>query len=302
MRYFTIINFGDRSHCSERDIEKIKEIFQRAGEDVQIVKSKSVSHSEKMVELAIAEKYDAIMIGGGDGTVNSILNSIVGKPITIGLIPMGTVNSLALSLNIPLNPIKAVEEAIYNYVPRLIDIGKINGKLFGCFGSIGFDASVCHKIPLIVKIRLKKLGFVLTGLAVARGIKNLPGFKILLKPENKVYYGYSILFSNIPIYANRPLFNVTADSGNMQCYVCKTNKILDYLKLGKTAFFTPRELLNKLEGFLDSFYFKEMDIFSERPLYLQIDGEPTKLGDDKYYHIEVMEKAVSILVKTPIQS
>ena len=81
--------------------------------------------------------WDTLVAGGGDGTVNTVANVLVGSEKALGILPLGTLNHFAKDLRIPLT----LDEAIANVCetpPRPVDLGGVNGRLFINNSSIGF--------------------------------------------------------------------------------------------------------------------------------------------------------------------
>lgn len=90
---------------------------------------------------AIAEKVAWIAVAGGDGTVEAVAAELIDGSIPLGVIPAGTYNNFALSLNLPKDPIEACSAIRSGRVKRM-DVGTANGKaFFECAGS-GLDAAL----------------------------------------------------------------------------------------------------------------------------------------------------------------
>ena len=82
-----------------------------------------------------------ISVAGGDGTVESVAAVVVGTQIPLGIIPAGTFNNFARSLDLPLDPIEACKIVVAGNV-RAVDVGFANGRpFFECLGS-GLDAAL----------------------------------------------------------------------------------------------------------------------------------------------------------------
>ena len=85
--------------------------------------------------------YDVVVACGGDGTVNRVAKTILNTERSLGIIPLGSGNGLARSLNIPILPEKAIEILLSGKQKR-IDTASINGHSFFCTAGVGFDAHV----------------------------------------------------------------------------------------------------------------------------------------------------------------
>lgn len=110
-------------------------------------------------------KYEHILIAGGDGTVNRFLNFYIKKGFTIpiAILPTGTANDFAKCLNIPLN-IKDACEKILKSEPKYIDVGKVNDKYFINIFSFGLLTNVSQVTPTALKNKFGKIAYYFVGL------------------------------------------------------------------------------------------------------------------------------------------
>ena len=135
----------------------------------------------KEFAFAACGKYDVLVVSGGDGTVNEIVNAIANVPNRpkIGYIPTGTTNDLAHSLKIPKNVKKAVKIILEGNTVNH-DIFKVNDKFgiyvcaFGIFTAASYEAS--QK----TKKRFGKLAYYINGI---KEIKNAKKFDFKLSTE-----------------------------------------------------------------------------------------------------------------------
>lgn len=93
---------------------------------------------------AVRKGYDIVFACGGDGTVNEVATPLVGAETALGIIPAGSGNGLARSLNIPSGVDEAIK-LIKNPVFRKIDAGMICGRYFFSTAGAGFDAFLSKK-------------------------------------------------------------------------------------------------------------------------------------------------------------
>lgn len=92
--------------------------------------------------LARESDADVVVAVGGDGTVHEVAQGILGSRKSLGIIPCGSGDGLALHLGISRNP-KAALQVILNGRSELIDYGVINGQQpFFCTTGVGLDADV----------------------------------------------------------------------------------------------------------------------------------------------------------------
>jgi YegS/Rv2252/BmrU family lipid kinase len=96
---------------------------------------------ESIKKYIFENKFTIAVAVGGDGTVNKVASAIVHTSVSLGIIPMGSGNGLARTLNLPMNPKNALK-VISLAKGCSIDSGIINDRNFFCTSGIGFDAHI----------------------------------------------------------------------------------------------------------------------------------------------------------------
>lgn len=139
----------------------------------------------------IDDSYDHILISGGDGTVNQIVNIIKQRnlDLPIAILPTGTANDFANVIGMPRN-LRQCIDLILNSSPKEIDLGKANDRYFINIFSCGLFTDVSQKTPTARKNIFGKLAYYFTG------IRELPNFKKLhlsIKSDGRDYDGSAIL-------------------------------------------------------------------------------------------------------------
>ena len=102
-----------------------------------------------------AERHSVVVASGGDGTINEVLNGIVGTQAIFGIIPAGTGNGLARDLGLPLRPEKACQVLVEGNI-REIDVGRVNDRYYLGTAGVGFDALIANAV--IANAVSRKLG------------------------------------------------------------------------------------------------------------------------------------------------
>jgi diacylglycerol kinase family enzyme len=130
--------------------------------DVRFVSPRRLARA---VGTAIAEKPDALLVAGGDGTINRLLDDLQKADIPVGLLPLGTLNLLARDVGLE-GGLAAILPRLAQLDVRHIDLASVNEHLFHSNAGLGFFARMArereearHRIP-----SSKKLGFVLAAL------------------------------------------------------------------------------------------------------------------------------------------
>ncbi len=180
----------------------------------------------------IDDTFDHILISGGDGTVNEVVNGMkkLNIDLPIGVIPAGTANDFAHLIGMP-QSIRYSIDAILNSEVSLVDLGKANDKYFVNIFSCGLFTDVSQKTPTEYKNTFGKLAYYFTG------IKELPKFKTLdlsIKSKNFNYEGSSILFF---VFNGRTAGNLevahdsTVDDGYLDVIIIPADNILEKLSI-----------------------------------------------------------------------
>ncbi len=124
----------------------------------QIGKGETVSD----VIIRRRDDCDLIVLGGGDGTLNSSAKGLVETGLPLGIVPLGTANDFAKTVGIPPDPVRAAA-LIVSEKPRPMDLGEVNGQLFFNVASIGFSAELAAELTEKAKKRFGKLGYALVA-------------------------------------------------------------------------------------------------------------------------------------------
>ena len=125
--------------------------------------TKQEGHAIKLAEKICRENEGIknIVVLGGDGTLNEVINGIDNfDDVILGYVPSGSSNDLARSLRIPKDPLKSLSNVLKPNKFIYLDYGEISfidndikPRRFGCSSGIGYDAGVCDEVQ---KSALKK--------------------------------------------------------------------------------------------------------------------------------------------------
>ncbi len=148
-------------------------------------------------------KYDIMVAGGGDGTINRVAGHLVHSDTALGILPMGSGNGLARSLGIPMDIGKAIR--LINRLPvTRIDTGLINRHRFINIAGIGFAARVAHLyaggrtrgfIPYAVKSAGAFPGYSSFPASIEIDDKQVSGRFFLISIANSSQWGYGAYIS-----------------------------------------------------------------------------------------------------------
>ncbi|MBX9758360.1 MAG: lipid kinase [Beijerinckiaceae bacterium] len=109
-----------------------------------------------------AGRADLIIVGGGDGTMHHAAPGLLAARKPVGLLPLGTANDLARSLDLPADPLEAAR-VILDGRTRVIDVGDVNGVPFFNVASLGVSVELARELTRETKQRFGAFGYVLAG-------------------------------------------------------------------------------------------------------------------------------------------
>ena len=125
---------------------------------------------EETVAKAIADGAPMVIVGGGDGSMSSTVDQFVGKDCVFAVLPLGTANSFARTLGLPLDLDGAIA-AIANGRRRRVDLGMIDQDYFVNAASLGLSPMIGRTVPHKLKRYLGRIGYLLWAIKCSVGFR-----------------------------------------------------------------------------------------------------------------------------------
>ena len=104
----------------------------------------AVGHARELAKSAIGRGARLVLAWGGDGTINEVASALAFDDVPLGIVPAGSGNGLARELGVHPRAERAIADAL-QAVPRPMDVGEIDGRLFANMAGIGFDAHIASR-------------------------------------------------------------------------------------------------------------------------------------------------------------
>jgi diacylglycerol kinase (ATP) len=123
-----------------------------------------------------------VVLGGGDGTLNSAAPALAESGLPLGILPMGTANDLARTLEIPADLVSAAQIIVDGHVRR-IDLGDVNAKPFFNVASLGLSTRMTQELTTDVKQRWGAFGY---ALATFRALSQTRPFSAEVRSQGGV--------------------------------------------------------------------------------------------------------------------
>lgn len=219
---------------------------------------------------------------GGDGHVNEVANGLAGTDTALGLIPGGTMNVFMRALELPLDPMRAIDALVESLErpARSVSLGRMDDRYFTFSAGCGFDAEAAERVERYVpaKRRFGEMFFYWSAFRVLSGSYRHRNPSMRLKGDfGEVDVAMAIACNTGPyaFFAGRPIViapQVRLDGG-IDVFALKQ------MRLEALPTYAWRALASgNLAEHPDAFYAHDLEWFEiasdDRPFYRHVDGEP----------------------------
>lgn len=243
-------------------------------------------HGIELARKAVDDGFDIVVAVGGDGTINEIASVLEGTKLAMGIIPFGSGNGLARSLNIPMNEIRAIKR-LNKLKYQAIDSGLFNGRKFFNIAGVGFDALISARFAENVKRGfwgyLKTIFFEISAYKVQN-------YKIEIDSELIEREAFMISLANSSQFGNNahiaPFASLT--DGFLDICIVKPFPIYKAFFLGLRMFTKSTHKCN----FVEILSGRNIKITRENSDEVHLDGEPIQMG----LELNISIKPLSLIV------
>lgn len=271
-------------------VQQVTQYFADVGFDLTIQYTAKRGDATEFARRAVNEQVDLVVAAGGDGTVNEVAIGLVNTQAVLGIIPLGSGNGLARSLQIPQKVIRACE-VISNGKVAAMDVGKANERYFFLIAGFGFDALVGKKfdespnrgaLPYFYLSAKEFFNYKPSLLKI-----DFDGRSMLLSP-------FTIAVANGQQYGNNAKIAPDAKLNDGLFDICVIHK----LSLFQILSAVPKLFSGNMPKYASAEFYRAAELFVEReaPDYVNIDGEP--VWEEAVVRISILPKSLKIV--TPI--
>jgi diacylglycerol kinase (ATP) len=151
---------GQRERLLGRALSALRE----GGIEAEVVPTTGPGTAPAIARQCIDAGADLILVAGGDGTINEVVNGMIYSHVPLGILPGGTANVLAMELAIGRH-LEKVARALPEGIPERIAVGRLrnhrtpNGRHFLLMAGVGLDAQIVYRITAGMKASLGKAAY-----------------------------------------------------------------------------------------------------------------------------------------------
>ena len=280
--------------------ERAAGVLEDYGWQVDIETTREGSQIPALAQQAVRDKKDALIIVGGDGSLNKALPGLVGTETALGVLPAGTANVWAQELQLPglsWTRWKALEESAHRLAKgkiQRVDIGMCNDKHFLLWSGIGIDAVIVHRIEPRKQWE-KNFTLVRYGASAVWSASQWQGVNLRISADGMQLEGNFMLVevSNIRLYAGGLATlspQATLDDGLMELWLFDGSSIEDVLQQA-WSLWSGKHIDSERVKFVQ---FNQIVLESDAPIYLQMDGEP-EIGGTRV-SVSVLPRQLKVIV------
>jgi YegS/Rv2252/BmrU family lipid kinase len=249
--------------------EALRESLRTAGVEVDETLTEGPGHALELARDACRKGGDALLVVGGDGTVNEAVNGMALGSLPLGTFPTGTSSILARELRIPFDPRRAAGVIAAGRLRR-IDVGLVNGRRFLMVVGVGWDAHVVRTVSATRRGHLGKHRYVVP---IARAVIDyrFPGLTASIDggPPRPVRLAFACNTRNYAAwFALAP--GALPDDGRLDFVLLRSGCARDVLRWTWGAFTA------SLGRYRETTCVKGRDLLvtAETPVPFQVDGDP----------------------------
>jgi YegS/Rv2252/BmrU family lipid kinase len=248
---------SERAKSAWRRIEKLPHCTMRV--------TSAPGDARAVATAAIREGFTTIVAAGGDGTINEVVNGIVGSDVALGILPVGTMNVFATELGLP-GDLDEAWAVIRAGRTRRVDLLRANHQYFVQLAGVGLDAQVVQATSWNFKRSFGPLSY----LSAAQIAAQTPP-RLFVEADGHVREGSFVLIGNGRYYGGPVAFfkDARIDDGKLDVLIFKNLAYLDIARYLANVFMGKHTTLHDVEYFQT----KKAVVRSDEDVPVEVDGE-----------------------------
>jgi YegS/Rv2252/BmrU family lipid kinase len=242
------------------------------GDPVEVLMTEAVGHARELAKSAVRRGARLVLAWGGDGTINEVVSALAFDDVPLGIVPAGSGNGLARELGVHPRPERAIADAL-QAVPRAMDLGEIDGRLFANVAGIGFDAHIASRFATATR-----RGFVGYAGITMRALRSYAPqhYRISVEGVETTHRAILVTIANSAQFGNNARIapGARVDDGELDLVVVEERSRIATICQVPRLF---NGTANRIRGCTIR-RIRAVTIESEQPMAYHVDGEPIAGG------------------------
>ena len=257
-------------------LERARKVLARQGIESELAATDGPGSAPGLARQAVRDRRQMVIVCGGDGTLNEVVNGLAGSAVPLALLPAGTANVFAKELGLPWN-IERAASLIGGSRFRRISLGHVkaaegekDGRYFLSLAGAGPDGAIVRAVDPSLKERTGTVAFWIEGFRQLTSY-GFPRFRV--KFENETAEGTLIIAGRTKHYGGPVKITTRADiyGNDFELMLCTTSSRWKYLS------YMPLLLSGGLRHVPGIRFVRATEMRCEpidaEPIWVQVDGE-----------------------------
>jgi diacylglycerol kinase (ATP) len=273
MRAKLIVNPVSGRDTAPDYLASINAILRRRTGTLDIAMTIGDADATAMAEQAVRDGVDFLFIGGGDGTVNEVVNGAARVDggldrVVFGIVPLGTGNDFATALGMP-DDVEASAAALVDGAVRAVDVGLVNGRAFVNVSAGGFIAEVSDAVNPQLKTIAGRFAYLLGGAQVVFQFEPVEARFEGLTPAIRHLNTFAVCNAPLIGGGNRIAPGARMDDGLLDVCVIADMSIVEFVALLRRV----SDGSHVDDPRVEYFRAPSLDVTFNRPIKINTDGQ-----------------------------
>jgi diacylglycerol kinase (ATP) len=215
---------------------------------------------------AVEKGFTAVVAAGGDGTINEVVNGLAGSEVTLGVLPVGTMNVFAAELGLP-GDLAGAWRVIREGYTRKIDLARANDQYFIQLAGVGLDAQALQETTWESKRSFGPLSYLVSAAQIAARVPP----RLHVEADGVEREGSFVLVGNGRYYGTRLAFfkDARVDDGKLDVLIFKNLGYLDIARYLGTILMG----IHTEQKDVEYFQTKRAVVRCDHPVPVEVDGD-----------------------------
>ena len=296
-RIFVVVNPKAGSYAADAVRNALDRYFPRhLAEGEPLCEIHETGHDDNLVQVvreACGRGFELVVAAGGDGTVSGVADGLVGSPVPLGIIPLGTANVLARELGIPVELEAACQLLAGAHDLAEVDAMRVGDHAYFTQVGVGIDSLMIRDTTTEHKRRFGRVAYLWTACGPLLGFQPRRFRLTIDGKEPRLTRATQVLVANCGMLGQPPFRwgpDIRPDDGRIDLCVIRARHLFNYVALAWHVLLGQHRRDRNVRYEVVE---RAVKIEASRPLPVQADGE---IIGDTPVEVTLVPRAVRVIV------